>query len=64
MSYYYDDPLDQRPGETAAQWRQRLVEASKAKSDRAWGNPMATRNEDGSLRGGGNAEFFEKFGWF
>lgn len=59
----YDDPLNQRPGETAVQWRERLAEANKRQNDYAWGGYMSTRNADGSSRGGA-AEMFERYGFF
>ncbi len=63
MSLTYDDPLDQKPGETAAEWRRRLEESSKRKAEYSPGGYMSTRNTDGSSRGGA-AEMFERYGFF
>lgn len=63
MSNTWDDPLQQKPGETASQWRQRLKEANERKASYAHGGYMSTRNADGSSRGGA-AEMFERYGFF
>lgn len=58
-----DDPREQRPGETAVQWRSRLDKVRADKAQYEPGGYMSTRNEDGSSRGGA-ARMFERYGWF
>jgi hypothetical protein len=55
-----DDPRNQRPGETANQWRHRLEQMPKVPTD---GDYMATRDRNGEYRNGA-ARMFERYGWF
>lgn len=58
-----DDSHNQRPGETAAQWRRRLEQLNFDKTTRLPGNYYSTQNADGSSRGGA-AAMFERYGFF